>query len=184
MKIFIASAGAARKQVEHICNQCEKDGITLLPWWKYFKPGTTTYDQLLNGKEEVGGAIIVLTPEHKTKIKRRQCYLPNANVLFEFGLFVATFTTKNVLALKFGKVDLPSNFDGYNHLTASKKFVRKGEPLTEELRKKIYDWLPTIHAPSVAVFRSQNRNRETGFGRRYGAVPMRVSSDRNTNDLY
>lgn len=94
MKIFVGSASGAKSQAKAFINANTKWGVKFLPWWDAFQPGRVLIDELKRVKSEVRGAILIVSPDVKAKIKGHYQYIPNLNVLLEFGYFYASFGKK------------------------------------------------------------------------------------------
>ncbi len=123
LKLFVASSSAAKSQAKEFIRGCAKENIQYIPWWDRFTAGRTLLEELDLISKEVHGAIIILTPEAvSTNAKGNEIVIPNLNVLFEFGYFYSKFGKTNVLVVKYGKVNLPSDLGGYIHAFGSDFF--------------------------------------------------------------
>ena len=126
MNIFIASSTAAKSQAKAFIKGCSHSDVTFLPWWDQFIPGKTLLEELTRIRDQIDRAIIILSPESDTKLRGRKQPIPNLNVLFEFGFFYSALGPDNVAIVRYGKVHLPSDLDGYIHIVGSKRFTRSG----------------------------------------------------------
>lgn len=126
MKIFVGSAAGAKSQAKAFINANTKWGVKFLPWWDAFQPGRVLIDELKRIKYEVDAAILIISPDVKAKIKSHYQYIPNLNVLLEFGYFYAAFGKKKVAIVKYGNVSLPSDLGGYIHIAGSTHFTHNG----------------------------------------------------------
>ena len=126
MKIFVGSASGAKSQAKAFIKANTKWGVKFLPWWTAFHPGRVLIDELKRIKGEVDAAILIVSPDVKAKIKGKYQYIPNLNVLLEFGYFYAAFGKKRVGIVKYGSVHLPSDLGGYIHIAGSTHFTHNG----------------------------------------------------------
>ncbi len=68
-------------------------------------------------------ALLVLTPDTRAEIREKSVYLPNQNVLFEFGFFYSALGPTRVALVRFGNVHLPEDLGGYIYIYGRKKFM-------------------------------------------------------------
>jgi predicted nucleotide-binding protein len=122
MKIFVASSVAAKPQAKAFMKGCVRPGLDFLPWWEQFTAGQTLLDELNRIRGGVERAIFLFSPEYETTIHGRKQYIPNLNVLFEFGFFYSALGAVNVAVIRYGQVYLPSDLGGYIHINGSKRF--------------------------------------------------------------
>jgi predicted nucleotide-binding protein len=122
--LFIGSSAAAKSQAKAIIKELSSATLVFLPWWEAFTPGKTLLEELDGIRDKVDGALLVFSPESETTIRKEKKWVPNLNVLFEFGYFYGHFGRKKVAMLKYGDLFLPSNFGGYIWITGSKFFKR------------------------------------------------------------
>ena len=107
-------------------NKFSSPTLEFLPWWEAFTAGNTLLEELDGIRAKVDGALLLFSPESKAEIRKRECSIPNLNVLFEFGYFYGHFEKKKVAMIKYGNFYLPSDFGGYIHIFGSKYFKRGG----------------------------------------------------------
>lgn len=122
--LFIGSSTAAKSQAKTLVKILSSDTLEFLPWWDAFTPGKILLDELDAIRDNVHGALLVFSPEAKTLIRKEKKFVPNLNVLFEFGYFYGHFGKKKVAVIKYGEFFLPSDFGGYIWITGSKFFKR------------------------------------------------------------
>ena len=122
--LFIGSSSAAKSQAKALINALESATLQFLPWWDAFTPGKTLLEELDDVCGKVDGAILLFSPESETTIKKDKKWVPNLNVLFEFGHFYGHFGKKKVAMIRYGEFFLPSDFGGYLWITGSKFFKR------------------------------------------------------------
>jgi predicted nucleotide-binding protein len=67
---------------------------------------------------------LVFSPEAQTVIRKDKKFVPNMNVLFEFGYFYGHFGKEKVAMVRYGEFFLPSDFGGYIWIPASASFKR------------------------------------------------------------
>lgn len=126
MKIFVGSASGAKSQAKAFIKANTKWGVSFLPWWEAFHPGRVLIDELKRIKSQVDAAILLVSPDVKAKIRGQYQYIPNLNVLLEFGYFYSAFGKKRVAIVKYGNVHLPSDLGGYIHIAGSSHFTHNG----------------------------------------------------------
>ncbi len=122
--LFIGSSSAAKSQAKALVKALTADTLEFLPWWEGFTPGYTLLEQLDVIRDKVHGAILVFSPEAEIEIRLQKKFVPNLNVLFEFGYFYGHFGKQKVAIIKYGEFFLPSDFGGYVTVTGSKFFER------------------------------------------------------------
>jgi predicted nucleotide-binding protein len=122
--LFIGSSIAAKSQAKALIKALTSDTLVFLPWWDAFTAGNTLLEDLDTIRDKVDGALMVFSPESQTKIRKEKRFVPNLNVVFEFGYFYGYFGKKKVAMIKYGEFFLPSDFGGYIWITGSKFFKR------------------------------------------------------------
>lgn len=140
--IFLGSSSAAKSQAKLVIKSLSSETVTFLPWWEAFLPGTTTLEQINKIPSKVDAALFVFSPETETVIRKRNKWIPNLNVLFEFGHFYGCLGKGKVVMLKFGKFYLPSDLKGYTYITGSKQFKHGKSVALAKQTKHIFDkWI-------------------------------------------
>lgn len=122
--IFIGSSSAAKSQAKTLVRTLTSATLEFLPWWEAFTPGKTLLEDLDAIRGKVGGALLVFSPESQTVIRKDRKFVPNLNVLFEFGYFYGHFGKQKVAMIKYGDFFLPSDFGGYIWIAGSRFFKR------------------------------------------------------------
>jgi len=122
--IFIGSSSAAKSQAKELVKALTSSTLNFLPWWEAFTPGKTLLEELDAIRDKVDGALLIFSPESETVIRKEKKFVPNLNVLFEFGYFYGHFGKQKVAMVKYGDFFLPSDFGGYIWITGSKFFKR------------------------------------------------------------
>lgn len=122
--LFIGSSSAAKSQAKALVKALTSDTLEFLPWWDAFTPGKTLLEELDAIRDKVDGALLVFSPEAETVIRKEKKFVPNMNVLFEFGYFYGHFGKNKVAMVKYGDFFLPSDFGGYIWITGSGFFKR------------------------------------------------------------
>jgi predicted nucleotide-binding protein len=122
--LFIGSSTAAKSQAKALVKELTSATLKFLPWWDAFTPGKTLLEDLDAIRNKVDGALLVFSPEAQTTIRKDKKWVPNQNVLFEFGYFYGHFGKKGVAMIKYGDFFLPSDFGGYIWIPGSKSFKR------------------------------------------------------------
>jgi len=122
IKIFVGSSAAAKSQAKAFINGCSVPEVVFLPWWDQFTAGRTLLEELSRIRSQVNRAILIMSPESFTKIRGHQQAIPNLNVLFEFGFFYHALGKEKVAVVRYGNIYLPSDLDGYIHITGSNHF--------------------------------------------------------------
>jgi predicted nucleotide-binding protein len=122
--LFIGSSAAAKSQAKALVKTLSSDTLEFLPWWEAFTPGKTLLEELDAIRDKVDGALLVFSPEAETIIRKEKKFVPNVNVLFEFGYFYGHFGKQKVAMVTYGEFFLPSDFGGYIYIAGSKFFKR------------------------------------------------------------
>ena len=101
----------------------------------------------------------------ETDVRGHKRAIPNLNVLFEFGFFYSALGKEKVAVVRYGDIYLPSDLDGYIHITGSKHFTRGRAVSVGKLTKTEFDrWLhPHGRASVIHEVKRQvvNRPRRT-----------------------
>lgn len=124
LTLFVGSSLAAKSQARAFITAQATPQLRFLPWWEAFTAGRTLLEDLDAIRARVDGAILLLSPESATTIRKHRVQIPNLNVLFEFGYFYGHFGERRVAMLRYGEFYLPSDFGGYLHLNGSRSFRR------------------------------------------------------------
>jgi predicted nucleotide-binding protein len=122
--LFVGSSSAAKSQAKAVVKALSSDTLEFLPWWEAFTPGKTLLEELDEIRDKVDGALLLFTPESETVIRKDTKFIPNLNVLFEFGYFYGHFGKEKVALLKYGEFFFPSDFGGYIYIQGSSFFKR------------------------------------------------------------
>jgi len=122
--LFIGSSTSAKSQAKALVKTLTSDTLEFLPWWDAFTPGKILLDELDAIRDKVNGALLVFSPEAETTIRKEKKFVPNLNVLFEFGYFYGHFGKQKVAMVKYGEFFLPSDFGGYTWIAGSTFFKR------------------------------------------------------------
>ena len=122
--LFIGSSTAAKSQAKALVKELTSATLQFLPWWEAFTPGKTLLEELDSIRDKVDGALLIFSPESQTTIRKEKKWVPNLNVVFEFGYFYGHFGRQRVAMIKYDDFFLPSDFGGYIWITGSKFFKR------------------------------------------------------------
>ena len=122
--LFIGSSSAAKSQAKAIVKKFTGPTVDFITWWEAFTPGRTLLEGLDAVRRRVDGALLVFSPESQTIIRKQKKWVPNLNVLFEFGYFYGHFGKKKTAMIRYGDFFLPSDFGGYIWITGSTYFER------------------------------------------------------------
>jgi CRP/FNR family cyclic AMP-dependent transcriptional regulator len=141
-RIFLASSSAAKNQANTVIKAFSSSTLEFLPWWDAFTAGRTLLSELDAIKQQVDGALIIMSPEISATVRGNAVALPNQNVLFEFGYFFGFLGSQKVGVMKYGEVYLPSDLGGYIHISGSTFFqpnrvVQVGSKTNREFGKWI-----------------------------------------------
>jgi len=152
-KIFIASSSEAIPYAKSFTAGCRNQKlISYVSWWEVFRAGRTLIEELERFKKELHGAILIMTPDCKATVRRKQKHIPNLNVLFEFGYFFGAFPRENVAIVKYGDVYLPSDLDGYIPIYGGpdydrKRKIKKGPVPSARTKKEFFRWVGNLEKP-------------------------------------
>lgn len=146
--IFLASSSCARPLAKSLAAELTSDRVAFLPWWEAFTPGRTLITELDSLKSRVQGALLLITPYATANVKGRDVSIPNLNVLFEFGFMYGHFARERVSIVKYGNVYLPSDLDGYIHISGSKTFSpRRRNSISKRTLTEFSRWLDAAKFP-------------------------------------
>lgn len=160
IKVFVGSSTAARLQAKYLMKGCAAPDVSFLPWWDQFIPGRTLLEELTRIRKNVHRAILILLPESETKVRGHRRAIPNLNVLFEFGFFYSALGKEKVAVVRYGDIYLPSDLDGYIHITGSKHFTRgHGVPVGKRTKTEFNRWLHPNGVRTIASHNDQTSRR-------------------------
>ena len=143
--IFIGSSGAARAQARKVVDAFASPSVMFIPWWDSFRAGDTLLANLDRISASVDAALMVVSPESETTIRRKTVPIPNLNVLFEFGYFYGHLGGSKVAIIKYGDLYLPSDLGGYVHIFGSRSFTRsQGAPVGKRTRAEFERWIAGV----------------------------------------
>ena len=143
--IFIGSSTAAKSQAKAVVKAFTGPTLRFLPWWDAFTAGRTLLKELDGVKGRVQGALLLFSPESKTRVRNRPTAIPNLNVLFELGYFYGQLGEQRVAMLKYGEFYLPSDLAGYVHITGSTFFKRgKAVQVGKRTRNEFERWVAKL----------------------------------------
>lgn len=144
-RVFIGSSGAARAQAKAIVKRLENPTLEFLPWWEAFTAGRTLLENLEAIQGQVDAAVLMMSPESETTIRRKLVTVPNLNVLFEFGYFYGHFGKTRVAMIRYGEFYLPSDLGGYTHIFGSATFKRGAAvPVSRRTASEFERWLALV----------------------------------------
>lgn len=145
--IFLGSSKAAKSQAKLVIDALTSETVKFFPWWEAFPAGATLLERLNEIRSKVDGALFLFSPESEAVIRKKDKWIPNLNVLFEFGYFYGCLGKEKVAMLKFGEFYLPSDFDGYIHITGNKCFKHgKSVVLNKQTKKAFEKWAQVTDA--------------------------------------
>ena len=143
--IFLGSSSAAKSQAKAVLKAFSGPTLQFLPWWDAFTPGRTLLEELDAIRGRVAGALLLFSPESRTKVRGRAQELPNLNVLFEFGYLYGALGKQKVAMLRYGDFYLPSDLGGYIHIFGSKSFKRgKLVQVGKRTRSEFTRWIAQL----------------------------------------
>jgi predicted nucleotide-binding protein len=125
-RVFVGSSAAARSQARALVRRFDGGTLEFLPWWDAFTAGATLLENLDRIARGVDAALLVFSPDVEAVIRGNGVWLPNQNVLFEFGYFCGRFGRNRVAMVKYGDFYLPSDLGGYVHIFGDASFKRGG----------------------------------------------------------
>ena len=119
--------------------------LEFLPWWNAFTPGKTLLAELDTIKDNVAGALILLSPEAPATIRGNSVAILSQNVLFEFGFFYGALGPQKVGVIKYGDYYLPSDLGGYIHISGS-KFSQTGKiaQIGKKTKSDFENWIAQL----------------------------------------
>jgi hypothetical protein len=144
-KVFIASSGAGQPVARRIKEYLHTGGsVTPIGWWdmEAFPIGEHTLECLSKAAHECQAAVIVLTPDDKTRKKGTNVFSPRDNVVFEAGMFLSAFGRNRVAILRSRKANVLTDLDGITRLDFD--LTPKGEDL-----RRLKMWVSTLCRPPL-----------------------------------
>jgi hypothetical protein len=114
--VFVGSSGAAMKHSRAVCKALEAAGLTPLPWWEQFPPGTVTLEAIEAVLQKSCGAVLLASPDDMRMHKGESQHVSRDNVILELGMFSARLGRHNVALLRYDDVVLPTDLSGFTHI--------------------------------------------------------------------
>jgi hypothetical protein len=114
-RIFIGSASESKVLAKAIAQQLAADGYAPVRWWEEFPPGAVTLDRLLELARSVEGAVFLCTSVDKSWYHDQLHDTPRDNLLFEYGMFVATLGRHKTVAVVDHNTKMPSDCAAITH---------------------------------------------------------------------
>jgi len=144
--IFIGSSSEAECQAKIIAKSVNKIPDTNAVLWRgVFPPGSLVFDRLQRLPVGFSGALFLITPDDSAVIRGVAQNIPRQNVIFEFGLFVASLGRERVALCRYDSTFLDSDFGGFVHIPMGRyPGHRNGWPLTKKLETELAKWIKTL----------------------------------------
>jgi hypothetical protein len=114
--VFVGSSATAIKHAKAVCRFLQTLGITPMPWWEQFPPGSVTIEAIESVLERVCGAVLLATPDDVRISKGNSQHVSRDNVILELGMFTARLGRHSVALLKYNDVILPTDLTGFTHV--------------------------------------------------------------------
>lgn len=96
-------------------------------------------------KESVDAALLVMTPESESVIRGNNVWIPNFNVMFEFGYFYGHLGASKTAIIRYSDFYTPTDLAGYTHITGSKFFsAGKAAAVGKKTESSFNRWLAAI----------------------------------------
>jgi hypothetical protein len=117
-KIFIGSSSEQRKDLaEKLAEELADSGFIPLPWWQAFPSGSITVPRLKEiAGREADAAVLIFSGDDETTQRGVTAPTARDNVIFESGLFAATFDLDRLVILCERDIRLPSDLLGITHI--------------------------------------------------------------------
>ena len=164
--VFVGSSVAAVKHAKAVCKHLQSLGLTPLPWWEQFPPGSVTLEAIEEVLERVTGAVLLATPDDVRIIKGTSQHISRDNVILELGMFTARLGRRNVALLKYDDVVLPTDLTGFTHVKMGsfdpEKDVRS---ISVSARAHLETWAGGLQTLTAGIPRTVVAHGYTGMWR-------------------
>jgi hypothetical protein len=115
--LFVGSSSEAKDNgIPQAFASALSDHARVIPWWDapQFSAMETTIEALYQAANEYDFAVFVVTPDDKTRSRKKEHNSPRDNVIFELGLFLGTIGPSRILTTmqQGASIKLPSDLNG------------------------------------------------------------------------
>jgi predicted nucleotide-binding protein len=113
-QVFVGSSTEGKHLAENVILELEKEGLSPLAWYEFFKNDRAPVHELEHLTLQVDGAVLVATSDDNVIIRGRHLRQARDNVLFEYGLFAGKLGRGKCSLLVPDEADfqIPSDFLG------------------------------------------------------------------------
>jgi hypothetical protein len=115
INVFIGSSMEALKPAQAIANLLAQSGVNSLVWTDAFPLSALTWEAIEHVARTVSGAVLLASPDDTATVRGRECRLPRANVVLEWGFLTGLLGRERVVLCKYEDVTLPSDLDSLSY---------------------------------------------------------------------
>jgi len=145
--IFVGSSSEGLAIANNICKYLKSHQITTRLWSKdVFAPSDTTIESLSSMTKACDFAILILSPDDRTKSRGRVKPAPRDNVVFELGLFIGGIGPQRTFMISGKETDLkiPTDLLGVTRLIFPENPKNDISTRLRDVKKKILNRITTL----------------------------------------
>jgi len=141
--VFVGSSSEHRSIAEAVT--VNLDPVAEIRDWKHaFRPGQPTFSDLMEIKDRVDSAVMILTAADLLISRSKTYAAPRDNLIFELGLFLGSLGSERVFVLLDENIDtkLMSDYDGvsvipYNPICSDNNIMQALNPACVRIKQEI-----------------------------------------------
>lgn len=130
MRVFLGSSSShdSMKTLRNVAMLVESENSVPCPWNRNVFPlGTYVLDSLINVSKQVDAAILIFNEDDTFWYRNDIILQPKANVLIEYGIFVATLGRERTIICRKGNSNIASDLQGLIYCDLDKEFKAENE---------------------------------------------------------
>lgn len=139
MRVFIGSSSSqdSMRTLRNVAMLIESENAVPCPWNRSVFPlGSYVLDNLINISKQVDAAILIFNEDDPVWYRDDIILQPKANVLIEYGIFVAALGRERTIICKKGKSNIATDLQGLIYCDLDKEYKAENEIIT---------WLQSIN---------------------------------------
>ncbi|AIQ51885.1 nucleotide-binding protein [Paenibacillus sp. FSL R7-0331] len=140
MRVFLGSSSSqdSMRYLRNVAMLIESENVTPYPWNRtgVFPLGGYMLDTLINISKQVDAAILIFNEDDPVWYRNDIILQPKANVLIEYGIFVAALGKERTIICRKGSSVIASDLQGLIYCDLDKEYKAENE---------IIAWLQSIN---------------------------------------
>jgi hypothetical protein len=140
-RIFVGSSMEALLQAERVEALLKTASCEVDLWKDAFPSGQLTIEAIEAEARRCSGAVFLATPDDSAVMRSKIVHVPRANVMLEYGYFIALLGRERVALCPYHGVELPTDLKGLTYISmGSFPVPGTNPPLTPTIRKEVRTW--------------------------------------------